>query len=419
MPSLPKIPDFKFKELLSEIELAGGRDKLKPTGPTTLKVICNSHKHFFGEVGSSERRAIQKKFDNLCARKSIEHYVKTLERFGVTPSASTILIFQKALLPVTKATEEDTDDDEKEEEDTYNEKEEVTTTTTDGDEKETTASTTTKDEEEEEETTTFEHDSSKGDFEIEFDTKPTNKHTMYCSPAKPGVRSPPPQGRSPFPAVPAFDIDDLLPSINDAFVTKKKNGTKMRPHCISVDIHRPENNREFEIHHVQGLESENGGYSHSGFEITFVIPPPDYQEWEAKVVDVPGFYKRAVLIRGLSGGYYLRDSDMTSKYLQVCPHPATLTAVKTHQLDMSDQDDSKYEYWLLFFAPSIELDQRLLAKVNTKDDLLLKHVAGLEKPACPITKKPLVGCRVTFTIAETTGRRRIANVNATDEIQWT
>jgi hypothetical protein len=88
-------------------------------------------------------------------------------------------------------------------------------------------------------------------------------------------------------------------------------------------------------------------------------------------------------------------------------------------LDLLEQDDSRHEYWLLFFAPTIELDHRLLAKVSTKEDTLLKHVAGLEKAECPITKKPLVGCRVTFTIAETAGRRRIATVGTTDKIQWT
>jgi hypothetical protein len=82
-----------------------------------------------------------------------------------------------------------------------------------------------------------------------------------------------------------------------------------------------------------------------------------------------------------------------------------------------DQDNSKYEYWLCFFPPTIELDQRLLAKVSTKKDFLLKHVAGLEKAICPIIAKRLVGCWVTFTIAQTTGRLRIADVSATEEIQ--
>jgi hypothetical protein len=80
--------------------------------------------------------------------------------------------------------------------------------------------------------------------------------------------------------------------------------------------------------------------------ITVIVPPPDYQDWEAKVVDVSGFHKWAVLIRGLSGGYFLRDPILTNKYLQVCPHQATVSAVKTHQLELLDQDDSKYEYGL-------------------------------------------------------------------------
>jgi hypothetical protein len=91
MPSLPNMPSYKFKELLSQIELAGGRNKLGVTGATTLKTICDSHHSFFGIVGSPECRAIQKKFDNLCVRKSIVQYIKVLERFGVTPSASTHL----------------------------------------------------------------------------------------------------------------------------------------------------------------------------------------------------------------------------------------------------------------------------------------------------------------------------------------
>jgi hypothetical protein len=394
---LPHVPDHRFKELLLQVELAGGRHKLKSRqGLDTLKSICNRNKSFFGEVGSLERRAIQQRFNNQCARKPIKKYIQLLQDFDITPAVGTTLLYQQALDHHCAGEDsEDFDDDE----DTSNtnditEDDENTTTTTD----------------ETENTTTT---------EAEFDAEPAIQPTMFSSPpAKKPVARLPPQVSSPFPVMSTFDIEDLLPSINNAFITIKKNGTKMRPHCICVDTNCPENNREFEIHHVHGLESESG-YSHDGFEISVIVPPPDYQDWEAKVVDVPGFHKRAVLIRGLSGGYFLRDPILTNKYLQVCPHQATVAAVKTHQLELLDQDDSKYEYWLCLFPPTIELDQRLLAKISTKEDSLLKHVAGLEKEECPVTMKPLVGCRVTFTIAQTTGRRRIADVSATEEIQWT
>jgi hypothetical protein len=136
------------------------------------------------------------------------------------------------------------------------------------------------------------------------------------------------------------------------------------------------------------------------------------------VVGIPGFKKRTVLIRGLSGGYYLCDPFMSNGFLDVCPDKGTAAAVMTHQLDMLEQEDSKYENWLLFFPPTVELDPRPLAERETKEDFLLKHVAGLEIDACSATQKPLVGCRVTFTIAQSDGRRRIGNVALADIIQW-
>ena len=109
---------------------------------------------------------------------------------------------------------------------------------------------------------------------------------------------------------------------------------------------------------------------------------------------------------------------MINEYLQMCLHQTTVEAVKTHQLNMLEQDDCKYKYWLCLFPPSIELDARLLAKPKTKADTLLKHVAGLERDECPVTQKPLLGCRVTFTIGETTGRRLIADLSAAEEMQF-
>ena len=162
-------------------------------------------------------------------------------------------------------------------------------------------------------------------------------------------------------------MDDLLLHVDDVFSSGKKSGTKTRPHLIPVDIRRPDNNREFEIHHVQGLEAENGRYSHPGFEITLVVPPPDVPHWEAKVAHVPGYEKRTILIRGPSGGYFIRDPDMSKQYLAVCPHPTTAAAVRTHELDMANQEDCKYQYWMCIFPEGIELDDRLLAKATTDE----------------------------------------------------
>jgi hypothetical protein len=206
--------------------------------------------------------------------------------------------------------------------------------------------------------------------------------------------------------------------VDDAFSSGKRNGTRTRPHVIPVDVYRPDNNREFEVHHVQGLRAENGRYSHPGFEITVIVPPPDAGEWAAEVVDVAGFDKRAILIRGPTGGYFLRDKDLSNQYVQVCPHPPTAAAVNSHELELAKQEDRKYTYWMLIVPDGFALDERLLAKGYTDERALVKHVAGLEKEECPITKKPLVACRVTFTIAQTGGRRRIADVQTREEIHF-
>jgi hypothetical protein len=283
---LPAVHDYKFKELLQAIERAGGRHKLSKGG-ITLKSICDANKTIFGQAGSAERRGLQKRFDK-CSRRSIEDYITILQEYQVTPSEGTSLLYRQELLGGIESEEKTTtttDDEEDDEEDDEDEEEE------DDDEEE--------EDDDEETTTQFDNLNLTNYPPIPPVNQPTSVFpSVVPSPAQiptpAQIRTP--TRASPSLAMPAFDIDDLLTTVNQAFTSNKKNGNKKRPHCVPADILRPENNTPFEIHHVDGLVCDNGAYSHPGFAISIIVPPADHAEWEAMVVDVPGFENRAVLI---------------------------------------------------------------------------------------------------------------------------
>jgi hypothetical protein len=90
--NLPIIEEFKYKQLLQEVEILGGRHKLKEKG-STLKDICDRTPSLYGKGATPLRRAFQKKFYSRCGSKPIQSYVKELQRLGVSPSAETILLY--------------------------------------------------------------------------------------------------------------------------------------------------------------------------------------------------------------------------------------------------------------------------------------------------------------------------------------
>lgn len=191
----------------------------------------------------------------------------------------------------------------------------------------------------------------------------------------------------------------------------------MRPHCIFVDTENPDNNREFEVHHVQGLHSSNGAFTFDGFAISVVVPVPDAHDWDAQVVHVPGYAQRAVLIKGASGVFFLRDNSMVEQFAKKTDERIA-EAVRAHALAMKDLGaDRKCEYWLLVFPRESKLDWQLLAKNTTKAGYLKKHLCGLEGTD-PISTKKMVGLRLTFTIGKIGKGRQIKEVGSQEEIDW-
>jgi hypothetical protein len=206
-----------------------------------------------------------------------------------------------------------------------------------------------------------------------------------------------------------------------AFLSHKlgvKQGTKTRPHLVYVNVDAPDDNREFIIFRCQGLRNKTESVTHRGFAISMVIHPPDAERWEAKVVSVPGFEQRAVLIKGPSGGFFTRHEKMLRDYNFDQPE-AVKMAVMAHDVKMKDDEDRVFEYWLCLFPRDCKLDVTLLES-DGKADVLNVEPAGLEYDKCELlSNRLLIGVRLTWCIAETEGALRIApEVAKPRKINW-
>ena len=117
-----------------------------------------------------------------------------------------------------------------------------------------------------------------------------------------------------------------LMSLPPTYTHDQIRGSFEAPHIIAVDVTRPHNNREFEVHRVQNIE--RNGYTHVCIVISKDIPLTDNMEWDAFATNVKGHENRAILIRGPSGGgHYRRDSAMIQQFLK-----------KTDYADQKKQD---------------------------------------------------------------------------------
>lgn len=95
---VPKLEHWQVKELLIDLENAGGRE----SGDQNFLEICNNNIRIYGIAGSPLRRAFQFKRANF-KRKKIHSYLKTLREHGVLPGVSTLS--EQANGPTTTAGE--------------------------------------------------------------------------------------------------------------------------------------------------------------------------------------------------------------------------------------------------------------------------------------------------------------------------
>ena len=302
-----------LKQLLIEVERLGGRLKVKQRGSVTLKSICDRNPTFFGEGASDLRRAIQTKFDNISRKLTIEQYVEILTQHGITPSQETSLLYRQALFASPAIACKDT-------EDSVNFSSANSTGTSTVSSTGTSTSTRTvssTDDASEAEVTLITSAEGEEYLEAQFDNlslsdtptsapRPPTNHIMYRSP---GFPSPVRLNLGSPALAPRGLLQMPLMSLPPTYTHDQIRGSFEAPHIIAVDVTRPHNNREFEVHRVQNIE--RNGYTHVCIVISKDIPLTDNMEWDAFATNVKGHENRAILIRGPSGGgHYRRDSAM-------------------------------------------------------------------------------------------------------------
>ena len=170
------------------------------------------------------------------------------------------------------------------------------------------------------------------------------------------------------------------------FSSMIEEGTKTKPYIIQVDIHHPERNREFDILRVGGII--HNGYTRNGFHIRRSIAVPDHELWEATIPqNLPSYEKRAVLIKGPSRDFSIRDSD---RYHRKMACNATKNAHMATEIKIEDDLGLQSSFWLLLFPEGIILDN---AFVETGWVKMIEHNSPIGEP--------LHGMAVYWVIGET------------------
>ena len=92
------------------------------------------------------------------------------------------------------------------------------------------------------------------------------------------------------------------------------DGTRAHPYIVHVNTTHPEQNREFNIDCVVGIQYN--AYSHTGFDICRTVANLDFLPWEGSIPTsgIPAEYEfRILLIKGPSSDFWVCNTECYHK----------------------------------------------------------------------------------------------------------
>jgi hypothetical protein len=138
----------------------------------------------------------------------------------------------------------------------------------------------------------------------------------------------------------------------------KMDGSSDHPYIIIVDLNKPEANWGFEVSFVQQIEHRN--FSRDIYHIRKVTGVPQDGEWEATIPfkKYPSLANRAVLIRGPSQDYWHQDPE---RYHAESFCEQTKKAHESLQTHLDANKERLYSNWLLVFPEGTQLENHILS----------------------------------------------------------
>jgi hypothetical protein len=346
------LPELSFEQrrgLLLELE-----EVAYPLPDLNLLEICNSSPNFFGAPASFKRRAFQKKFD-YWKRLSPQNYKALLKKHNVEINRFRHSTMSKS----TKATMDVDDEDD---------------------------------------SSGSSGDSTTEGLEERFSGL---KFTATPTKAKP---PPTPASRTPNKSRTSNKSRRTPPIGKNSLFDLVGDGTKERPWRIPVDPEYPERNvAGFWVQPVETMTF--GRYERSGYHIRSMADP-NFDLWLATIpryVD-PGLEDRVILIRKPSVSPFFQ-TKYNQRYHEGIDCVATQNANNGTLIAIDDDEERKYQYFLLIFPKYTVLDNRAF---SPDDEIVQMGEHSLKIPKKDIDadcKKDVRGVGVYWRIADKGGRR--------------
>jgi len=193
----------------------------------------------------------------------------------------------------------------------------------------------------------------------------------------------------------------------DEALTTAREGTKLNPYVINMDLEFSEKNYPFDIIYVPRIE--HGGWAREGIDIRMAIGVGDSECWGAWMDDsIPELQDHCIMVRGCSRssdydalGSYHRDNDESDTAAVHYKQKEDILCDPTHQVI----------YWRLITPKEMPLDNVILSSDSKQ---ILKKEKGVKRTVGVDQDIVVLSYFVNWVIAKKKTGHQISSSRKTD-----